>query len=348
MRSVTVGTVSYPQAMITGRAATGIYLALRTLCPEGTVLVPANICYAAVYPILYSGRNVKFCDVEPISGNVSLDTLRSAWSSDIVAAIIPHMYGQPVSQMAEIGQFCRERGVFLIEDCASAMGAHAANYELGAVGDCVLFSTGYSKTLDLGTGGILCSRQVSLEATEEEEKKLPPLDNADEKSLAFFSKLYRFMRNQASDTFLEAEVYRVMYESCRGGFLYTIPKEKKDWILSQLQRLPQVIELRRKAVREYRLNLRNCPIIAYPYEEGAVPWRFNLFIEPELKQQVIDVCLAQCLPVSDWYPRVTNMFSFGGGDYRSAEWHEKHILNFPLLIEKDEIRKICETIRSCL
>ena len=347
MQSVNVGTLSYRQGFVTGRAAAGIYLALRSFCPRGAVLVPANICYAAVYPILYSGRSVRFCDVEPSTGNVTPETVRNAWSPEIVAAIVPHMYGQPVSGMGEIGRFCREKRMFLIEDCASAMGAQASAYALGKVGDCAVYSTGYAKTLDLGTGGLLCSDTLSLDEALEEEERLPFLTEADGNNLAFFSKLYRFLRNQGSGTALEAEVYRAMLESSRGGFLYTIPREKKEWVLSALDRLPETVKARREALEEYRSRLRDLPLRFYPYEEGAVPWRCSLLAEPEMRRRVIDACLERGLPVSDWYPRVIGMFACHE-DFPGAEWHEKHILNFPLLIGTGEIERICITVRACL
>ncbi len=347
MQGITVGTTTYRYGFVTGRAAVGIFLSLQAFCPKGTVLVPANICYAAVYPVIYSGRTVRFCDVDPVTGNISLETLRAAWSSEVTAAIISHMYGQPVSGMEKIGRFCSQKHVFLIEDCASAMGACTSEYKLGSVGDCVLYSTGYAKTLDLGIGGLLCSDRVSLTDVEETEKRLSLLDIADEKNMEFFSKLYRFMRNQGSGTALEAEIYRVMYESSKGGFLYTIPEGKKEWVLSRLQLLPETIRLRREAEQEYRAYLGDCPISIYPYAEGAVPWRFNLLIEPTVRKRVIDACLEEKLPVSDWYPRVTDMFSCTE-KFPGAEWHEKRILNFPLLIEKSQIRRICHTIRACL
>ena len=59
--------------IITGRAATGIYLIFKALgIKDRKVLFPANICYAAIYPVVYSGNIPVFSDVEPKSGNLSL------------------------------------------------------------------------------------------------------------------------------------------------------------------------------------------------------------------------------------------------------------------------------------
>ena len=135
--------------LITSRASSAIYLVLDSLKDKGNVIVPANLCYAGIYPILYAGMTPVFCDVEQHSGNTNLDFFKKAVTSKTVAAIIPHMYGNPVKELPEIAEFCKENGILLIEDCASAMGAKA-DYPLGKVGDYTVYSTGYSKTLDLG------------------------------------------------------------------------------------------------------------------------------------------------------------------------------------------------------
>ena len=54
--------------LITGRGATAIYLALQNEgMKDRDVIIPGNICYAAVYPIISSGNDVVFCDVDSLS-----------------------------------------------------------------------------------------------------------------------------------------------------------------------------------------------------------------------------------------------------------------------------------------
>ncbi len=149
---------------------------------------------------------------------------------------------------------------------------------------------------------------------------------------------------------LEEVVYRVMRDSCRGGFVFSTPGEKKDWLLSQLCRLPQTIASRAEAYTVYQNylgDLENHDVRVYPFEEGAVPWRFNILVEPELRRRIIDTCLEKGQPVSDWYPRVTSMFAVND-PFPGAKWHEQRILNFPLMIDKAGIRGICDTIRAVL
>ena len=56
-------------SLFVGRAATAIYLILKTLMEEKEVILPSNICYAAVYPIIYSNNVPVFVDVDKRTGN---------------------------------------------------------------------------------------------------------------------------------------------------------------------------------------------------------------------------------------------------------------------------------------
>ena len=342
---ITVGDIHYRECTVLGRAAVGLYLALRIFCSKAEVLLPANICYAAAYPVLYAGRKLRFCDVDPLSGNVTATTVRAALTPEIGAAIIPHMYGQPVAELREIADLCRERQIFLIEDCASAMGAQTEGYTLGDTGDCTIYSTGYAKTLDLGIGGLLCSNTVSLEEVMQAEKTMIPLKNDTLREQAFFSRIYRFLRNEASGTRLEAEIYSLMPRVCRDSFLFSLAEDKKAYIVSQLSNLPKVIRQRREDAAEYACKFDGCGVEIYPFSKGAVPWRFNCLVEPKFRQRIITACLERGLPVSDWYPRITTML----GEKRvfpGALRHEERILNFPIPVEKKTIIRIAETIRT--
>ena len=336
--------------LVVARGATGIWLILRALELEGyEALVPANLCYAGVYPVVYAGMKPVFCDVDPESGNVTIESVASVLSDRVRAMIIPHMYGNPVSGFEQIRSLCRDRGITLVEDCASAMGATSEAYDVGSMGDYCVYSTGYAKTIDLGYGGLIVSREHLLDRIAELESQLPAETEQAHRETTLFSALYRVLRNQGEGTRLAEHLYRTMMESCRDAFVHRMEENRKAELLRSLRTLPDVIQKRREAWKEYqeRLSgLRHARM--YPFSPGAVPWRANLLIEDrELRKKVIQGCLDRHLPVSDWYPRVTPMF----GEKRcfpGAQWHEEHILNFPLLTDPNGKKEICEYLLSQL
>ena len=353
------------------RAATAIYLILAHLNrPGDDVIVPGNLCYAGIYPVLYADMHPVFCDVDPVSGNTDLKRFSAALTPQTKVAIIPHMYGNPVQDFPQIASLCKIRGILLIEDCASAMGITPASYKAGELSDYCVFSTGYSKTLDLGMGGILASATQDLSSLASLEVELPqcPADLAD--ALAYFSRQYRKLRNTNQET-PEAQAYfRKLPQQYRKYFVYRMENRDRIFVENRLKELPSVVVARNQAKELYdRLlfadatpqnpaasdtwseddidaKLADNGLMRYPFAEGAVPWRYNLRAEPVLRQKLIDSCLQQELPISDWYPSVQPMFG-DQTELRGIRWHENHILNFPLLISEDIIDEICKIIISC-
>lgn len=329
--------------MLVSRAATGIYVILAANGLKGcNVLVPANICYAAIYPIIYSGNIPVFCDVDANTGNVSFSTFQH-FGGKISAAIIPHMYGNPVLEISEIAKYCCKNRILLIEDCASAMGAYSNGIMCGTYGDYAIYSTGYSKTIDVGGGGIVFSDN-SLENLENLYEKLPPRTVTEQMNEEFFSKLYRLIRNSSGQSLAET-IWKAIQRPVQNVFIHHT-REYDAQIVSQIERLEEVIALRRRKQELYMQNVRendDCHI--YRYLEGAVPWRFSMMVNPKMHRDIIDFLLQNNVPVSDWYPVSTSIFG-DRGVYIGAEKMESMILNFPLLLENEKIIYVCEQINN--
>lgn len=332
--------------LIVGRAATGIYLILESLGISGKkVLFPANICYAAIYPAVYAGNQPAFCDVDAASGNLTLDLVykKVEEETDVAALVLPHMYGNPVKEIAAIKAFCAKNNILLIEDCAAAMGASIAGEQVGQFGDYVIYSTGYAKTIELGFGGIVAS-DCDLQKMERLYRQLPGYSEESEYNQAFFSKLYRLIRNDKQQT-IAPFLYRGLYENVKDIYIYQISSEKDDEIKTALLRLEKEVAIRRENYQLYNELLNeNGYIEKYVFEEGAVPWRYNLFVTKKRKE-FISYILEQGLPISDWYPDVTEIFGVKGELPNTRSMEEK-IINFPLNIEQEEIRKICYAVNT--
>ena len=332
-------------SIITGRGATAIYLALlhcasqrkATHGRQHTLLAPANVCYAALYPALYANWSVRLADVSPIDGNLTSDIVEAAFNERCPdALLVPHMYGQPVADMHRIQAICRERGVILVEDCASAMGGTYVDgpldgRALGTAGDYAIFSTGYAKVVDVGFGGILASEHDSLEWVHEHESTLPLRSEKTERTETLFSKIYRTLRSYP-DGALDNAIYSILPSASRDLFLFRLNDDDKSAVSNALDDLDDIVRMRRDLFdacktaweKDQPKNTR-----VYPYAVGAVPWRFSFFVPPSLHRPLIDACLQEGVPISDWYPSIAPMLG-NTGSYPGAEENERSILNLPL------------------
>ena len=97
------------------------------------VIVPAMSHTATSHAAWeYTGAKAVFCDVNLPSGNVSNETIKEKITNKTKGIIVVHMAGSPCD-MTSISNFCKEKGIKLIEDCAHAVGTtfkqkHAGNF----------------------------------------------------------------------------------------------------------------------------------------------------------------------------------------------------------------------------
>lgn len=326
------------------RAATGIYLILRYQNIENKkILIPGNICYAAVYPIIYSSNIPVFCDTDNL-GNVSYDIFISS-IKECKAAIIPHMYGNPNQDIIRIAEYCKKHHILLIEDCASSMGAVLDHKFCGTWGDYSLFSTGYSKTIDLGYGGIIVSNN-DLSSIGQAYKSLPVKNAETDVNDAFFSKLYRLIRNNKNQS-ISPFIWAGLRNNLKNIYIhYTDLKDYQAKLSKQLISLQENIDERIRKAHLYRSAIHiNENIKHYSFNKGAVPWRYILFVNPHFKYNFINYLLKNNVPVSDWYPNVTEIFG-NKISLLNIDLIECSIINLPITIEDSEIIRIINIINK--
>ena len=78
------------------------------------------------------------------------------------AAILVHIGGHLAFDSERIAAYCRENGIFLLEDCAHAHGADWGGRRPGAFGDAGVYSLYATKTVSTGEGGVLVSSNPEL------------------------------------------------------------------------------------------------------------------------------------------------------------------------------------------
>jgi perosamine synthetase len=144
-----------------GTAALQLALLTLGLAPGDEVLVPTLTYIASVNAIAHVGATP-----------VLVDSLASTWQIDPADArrkITPrtkalmavHLYGQPC-EMDQLLRICRERNLWLVEDCAEAFGAVYRGRNVGTFGDISTFSFFGNKTITTGEGGMVTSANTEL------------------------------------------------------------------------------------------------------------------------------------------------------------------------------------------
>ncbi len=130
--------------------------------PGDEVVVPCRTFIASASAVVMRGARPLFADVDPISQNVTAETIADALTVRTQAIIVVHLAGWPCD-MDPIIQLARERGLKVIEDCAQAHGAAYKGRPVGSIGDAGAFSFCQDKIITTGgEGGMLTTNHKEL------------------------------------------------------------------------------------------------------------------------------------------------------------------------------------------
>ena len=125
------------------------------------VIVPDFTFGASINAIIHSGAIPVLADVDPDTWTIDLDELRKLITPRTKAIMPVHIYGQP-ARMDEIKEIAAEKGIFVIEDCAEALGATYKNRRVGLDGDCTCFSFFANKSITTGEGGMVVFKDAEV------------------------------------------------------------------------------------------------------------------------------------------------------------------------------------------
>jgi dTDP-4-amino-4,6-dideoxygalactose transaminase len=138
-----------------GNGTDAITIALRALGvnPGDEVVVPSFTFYATAEAVVTAGATPVFCDVDPDTRNVTVETVKAALTPRTRAIVSVDLFGCP-APTPEL----RALGVPVLEDAAQAAGASRNGRRAGALGDAATFSFYPSKNLGaFGDGGAIAT-----------------------------------------------------------------------------------------------------------------------------------------------------------------------------------------------
>ncbi len=156
-------TVSSFLRLEQGLAVSNGTVALHLAClgmrlkPGMEVIVPSLTYVASANAIVYCGARPVFADCDPHTWNVTRQSIEAVWTSKTVGVLLVHLYGLP-APAREIAELCRERGAWLVEDCAESFGAQITGASVGSFGDAATFSFFGNKIISTGEGGMVFVR----------------------------------------------------------------------------------------------------------------------------------------------------------------------------------------------
>ena len=294
-------------ALPTGRAALGIYAALRAWSGGRPMIValPASVCQDVIAAVRMAGWTPLFCDVDPKTGLATDVEWVKARHAGATAAIVVHLYGN-AADTASVRKTFPSPAYLLIDDAAQALGARTSQSLAGTGGDIGIISFGATKHIEVGGAAMLGDDARLLRECELVLRDIVPT-SADALSTrqASFRSRYQTAKR------------RLVCDGDRQGFAGLLddyePLLKVGWqpawsvaIARQLEGYSAALSLRRKKAAMWSQNIAGSGLVPVGMspDKDCAPWRYACRLPgcDWIGQATIgDRMRRQGLNVSHWY-----------------------------------------------
>jgi dTDP-4-amino-4,6-dideoxygalactose transaminase len=149
-------------ALANGTVALELALHSLGIGPGDEVIVPSRTFIASASCIFMCGATPVVADVDPVSQNITADTIRSLLTPRTKAVIVVHLAGWPCD-MDPILELAEGNDLKIVEDCAQAHGASYKGRAVGSMGHASAFSFCQDKIMSTGgEGGMLTTNDAAL------------------------------------------------------------------------------------------------------------------------------------------------------------------------------------------
>lgn len=335
---------------------TSLYTILKALNIKtgDKVLLQAYTCVAVPEPVLWVGARPIYVDCEEERLTMSPEDLEKKITKKSKAVIIQHTFGNP-AKLKQLLAIAKKHNLFVIEDCAHALGTTYAGKKVGTFGDAAFFSFGRDKVISSVFGGMVITKDQELskkiKAFQEsypfpgliwiKRQLLHPLITAvAKKNYASSGKIILKLNSLIRLT--SKAVYPQERKGKKPPFIgHKLPNALAILALHQLEKIDRFNDHRKKIANVYETELKKYKQITRQKEiPGSIYLRYTIRVKN--RDEVIEAARKKNIFLGDWY---TSPVAPGGVSYpdigykaqcRLAEKNSQLSLNLPTDINTTE------------
>lgn len=146
-----------------GSAGTGLQLLYQFFDVAGKEVVMPSLNFITVAnAVLFAGGKPVFCDTAPHSLLPSLETITRVVTNQTRGIVLVHITGHINPELDAIKAFCKQKKIFLVEDCSHAHGSEINGVRAGNLCDAAVFSFYPTKIMTTGTGGMITTNNKEI------------------------------------------------------------------------------------------------------------------------------------------------------------------------------------------
>jgi dTDP-4-amino-4,6-dideoxygalactose transaminase len=225
------GSQQAAHAVAVSSCTTALHLALvlAGVGPDDDVVVPSLSFIATANAARYVGARPVFADVDPVTGNLTSETVEAALTDRTRAVIAVDQGGVPVDLVA-LRELCDARGTVVVEDAACAAGSTYRGRPVGVGAEIAAWSFHPRKLLTTGEGGMVTTSRADWADRARHLREHAMSVSAADRHASVIS---------------PPEIYTEV------GFNYRMTDLQAAVGVVQLGRLPEMVERRRSLAASY-------------------------------------------------------------------------------------------------
>jgi perosamine synthetase len=221
--------VSYTTSVSNGTVALHLALLALGIKDGDEVIVPTLTYVASVNAIRYCNAVPVFADSEPSRWQLDPQSIEAKITSKTRAIIVVHLYGQSCN-MDHILKIASKYGLFVVEDCAEAIGTLYKGRHVGNYGNIATFSFFGNKTITTGEGGMVVSNSPSL--------------------------IERAIHFKGQGLVKDRQYWHDVI-----GYNYRMTNIQAAIGLAQIERVDQLLSMKSEIARQYREAMHGLPVV---------------------------------------------------------------------------------------
>jgi dTDP-4-amino-4,6-dideoxygalactose transaminase len=240
-------------ALATNNCGAALHLAMLTLgVKPGDELVVGDYTFPATgHSVMYAGATPVFADVRPDIWTIDPAAVEAAITPKTVGIVAVDVAGQ-CADYDELRAIADRHGLFVIQDAACAAGASYRGRPAGTQGDVATFSFHGRKGITAGEGGAFVTNRDDL--------------------AAHARKLHTYGIEGALSRAASRELPIPSFDEL--GYNYRMSDIAAGIMLAQLDRLPDLLAVRRRIAARYAELLKDFELVTLP---AALPDREHVW-----------------------------------------------------------------------
>ncbi len=189
--------------------------------------------------------------------------------------MVYHQWGFP-QDLDYIKDFCSDKKLFLIEDCAHSINSFYKGQRLGTFGDMSLFSL--AKFFPCVVGGAI---YVKDKQAKNELLKMIEIGHESHLAEQAFNHRVRYDVSSTHENKIILETFYAIYDK-----LLKIPEQSLAVVHDEIKN--NALEIRKQHFKLYRDALVHLDYAGDLFSENVIPWVVPIFIKENVHQKIID------------------------------------------------------------